>query len=295
MSSSLYSISIVQLLKEYTGGYGQSNEIFATYKLKDYIKNTNLPVRVDAFVFLVCLNGNAQITINLNEWYITNNTYVISFPENIIGVSNMSENFEGYVLFLSIDYLMKISLNLNEVFQYNILIRNQPCIRIRTDEVKSTNSFFNLLYETLAKNKSIRTQNIISGLVLSLMYKISEDIDNVGVEIKTLETKSKDYYYLKFMELLQQNFREQHKIKFYSNQLSLTPKYLSTIVKNVSGLSAAQWISNYIVMEAKTLLKTSDMNIKQIAYYLHFPNPSFFCKYFKNHMGVTPNKFRLIV
>jgi AraC-like DNA-binding protein len=125
-----------------------------------------------------------------------------------------------------------------------------------------------------------------------MIYKISEDLDEFGLSRIFVKSKSKDDYFIRFMELLQQNFRTQHEVRFYSDLLSLTPKYLSSMMKEISGMSASQWINEYIIMEAKTMLKTSDMNVKQIAYYLSFPNPSFFSKYFKQYVGCPPSEFR---
>ena len=80
---------------------------------------------------------------------------------------------------------------------------------------------------------------------------------------------------------------------FYARQLCITPKYLTTLIKRISGLSVSEWIDNYVIIEAKTLLKYSTMSIQEIAYYLNFPNQSFFGKYFKNHTGMTPTAYRL--
>lgn len=97
---------------------------------------------------------------------------------------------------------------------------------------------------------------------------------------------------LGYRHLTAEAFRAEHNVGFYAGRLAITPKYLSSLIRDISGLSAPQWINDYIVVEAKTLLKSSDMNIKQIAEYLYFPNPSFFSKYFKQHTGVSPKEYR---
>mgnify|MGYP002942986293 CR=1 FL=1 len=86
---------------------------------------------------------------------------------------------------------------------------------------------------------------------------------------------------------------QQRSVGFYAGQLNLTPKYLTTLIKRISGLSVSEWIDNYVILEAKTLLKYSNMSVQEIAYYLNFPNQSFFGKYFKNHTGMTPTAYRL--
>jgi len=72
----------------------------------------------------------------------------------------------------------------------------------------------------------------------------------------------------------------------------LTPKYLSKLVKTASGRSAPDWIDSFVILEAKNLLKYSDIPIKEVVYRLHFPNPSVFHKFFKAHTGMTPSEYR---
>lgn len=81
-------------------------------------------------------------------------------------------------------------------------------------------------------------------------------------------------------------------VTFYAEQLCITPKYFSSLVKKLSGKSAAQWIDNYVILEAKNLLKYSDMSIQEIAYRLNFSTQSFFGKYFKHQTGLSPTQYR---
>ena len=80
---------------------------------------------------------------------------------------------------------------------------------------------------------------------------------------------------------------------FYARQLCITPKYLTTLIKRISGLSVSEWIDNYVILEAKTLLKYSTMSIQEISYSLNFPNQSFFGCYFKRHAGLSPSQYKL--
>ena len=79
---------------------------------------------------------------------------------------------------------------------------------------------------------------------------------------------------------------------FYARQLCITPKYLTTLIKRISGLSVSEWIDNYVIIGAKTLLKYSTMSIQEIAYYLNFPNQSFFGSYFKRNTGMSPSQYK---
>jgi len=81
-------------------------------------------------------------------------------------------------------------------------------------------------------------------------------------------------------------------VGFYARQLCITPKYLTTLIKRISGKSVSEWIDNYVILEAKTLLKYSNMSVQEIAYYLNFPNQSFFGSYFKRNAGMSPSQYK---
>ena len=81
-------------------------------------------------------------------------------------------------------------------------------------------------------------------------------------------------------------------VSFYSNKMFLTAKHLSTVVKEVSGKTASEWIDSLVILEAKALLKSSELSIQEIADELHFANQSFFGKYFKHHTGMAPKEYR---
>ena len=84
-------------------------------------------------------------------------------------------------------------------------------------------------------------------------------------------------------------------MEWYSNEMCLTPKHLSEVVKNVSGRTAGQWITTFVLVETKTLLKNSTLSIKEIAQEMNFPNQSFLGKYFKNVTGMSPSDYRHLV
>jgi AraC-like DNA-binding protein len=96
----------------------------------------------------------------------------------------------------------------------------------------------------------------------------------------------------RFMNLVQENFREQREVGFYADRLCLTPKYLLKVIRDNSGSSAGEWIDNYVALEAKALLKSTNMTIQQISEELNFPSQSFFGKYFKRIVGVSPKEYR---
>lgn len=91
------------------------------------------------------------------------------------------------------------------------------------------------------------------------------------------------------------NFKRERSVEWYSNEMCLTPKHLSEVVKTVSGKTAGQWITLFVMIETKMLLHDSSLSIKEISLEMNFPNQSFLGKYFKNIAGMSPSDYRKMV
>jgi len=95
-----------------------------------------------------------------------------------------------------------------------------------------------------------------------------------------------------FSKLLMDHHKTERKASFYSDKLCISTSYLSRTLKEITGRSVNTWITEAVILEAKVLLKSSDMSILQLSEELNFPNPSFFTRYFKQYAGITPLKYR---
>lgn len=97
----------------------------------------------------------------------------------------------------------------------------------------------------------------------------------------------------RFQNAIVKHYRESREVQYYANLLCLSPKHFGSIIKQHSGKSANEWISQYVVVQAKSLLRyRSDLNIQQIAYQLGFADPAAFTRYFKTVARITPKAYR---
>ena len=94
------------------------------------------------------------------------------------------------------------------------------------------------------------------------------------------------------MQLVSRYATQEHNIDFYAQRLFISPRYMSTLVKQVSGKAAKQWIDDAIIARVKVELRHTNKSAAQIADQMNFPNPSFFCKYFKRMTGMTTQAYR---
>ena len=145
------------------------------------------------------------------------------------------------------------------------------------------------------KNKeALYRKEVVMGLMQGFFFELCNIFTNhAPANATTMKNKSrKEYIFERFYESLVESYQSERSVKFYADQLCLTPKHLSGVVKEVSGKTVGEWIDELVILEAKALLNSSSMNIQEIADRLNFANQSFFGKYFKHYTGMSPKGYR---
>lgn len=110
--------------------------------------------------------------------------------------------------------------------------------------------------------------------------------------VETKKQTLKDKVFQNFLVSLYDKFRTHRDVAFYAQQQNLTPRYFSTLIHRVSGKTPWQWISMFVIIEAKRLLASPDTCIKDVAYRINFSERSFFGHYFRQHTGLSPIKYK---
>lgn len=257
------------------------------YKLNIF----NNPCRLNAFVVMLCIKGEADIQINLHNYTIRTGMLSLSVPENIIHITR-AENFVVYPIFISEAFLRKMKLELKEVLSLYMYIKSQPVMQLSIDEIHSLEKFYFLVEDTM-QSAGVRKVEIMKGLLHALLFKLGEiTVCRQKEEEHTPVCKSRsEIVFDTFMQLLSQYHTEERSVKFYAGRMSLTSNYLSGLIKGYSGKTAAEWIDEYVILEAKTLLKHSGLSIQEVSYRLNFSTQTFFGKYFKRVTGMSPKRY----
>ena len=186
-------------------------------------------------------------------------------------------------------------INLNSFMPFFISLKENPKFHLMEEEVQELKSFYELIEETVSRNDNFRTE-IVRRLMGAYLYKIGSILHRKQPEFLSENPKSlkrEEVLFNQFINLLNEHHRKERRVDFYAEQLFLSPKHFSTVVKKVSGKTAGEWIDEYVILEAKALLKYSVMSIQEVAYFMNFPNPSFFGKYFKHHTGLSPSEYKM--
>lgn len=249
------------------------------------------PTRLKATTVLVCLHGEIDCSINLKRFRIAENHLLVNFSSDIIQIHHSSDNIAGYAIMLSEDYLQQLQIDFRLRVQSYIGLRGNGPISVPYDELVYLKPYYTLF----RKNMEDRNSDVIKGLAHALSYTILSMVrrfQKIQHPSEAKDTSRAQQIFDKFMTLLHTYHDSERSIQFYADKMCLTPKYISGMIKTYSGRCALDWINEYVVLEAKMMLKYTAMTVQEISNSLNFPTQSAFGKYFKQQVGVGPKQYR---
>lgn len=248
------------------------------------------PFMFGGLIFGICIKGSAVCKISFHEYEITANTIFTILPNQILEPVSKSEDFFVEILLFSFDFFSGLPLpkNLDIV---NKMVR-QPCLEISDSEKQNLIEYHSFIVKAYHREGLLYKEEIAKSLLYALLAEIASIYS--GNEIKVnpeIKTRGEDITY-QFLHLLREHHKQERSASFYADKLCITTKYLSGTLKKTTGKSINSWINDVVIIEAKVLLKSSDMTVLQISEELNFPNPSFFGRFFKQYAGMTPLEYR---
>lgn len=259
----------------------------------DHLSLFSEPCRIDGAVIFICLSGSVACNVNLRRYTLGAGDMIINFTSNIIQADNTS-GFKALAALISYDYLNRLQVDLSSKLSFFIGIKSQSAVSLPKPEVEAIKMIFSLLRKSIVDCRP-DSPDIIDGLMQVLGRSIISAARTYGTQMRDAAERRPlriELIFEQFMSLLAAHHVHERNVSFYSNAMNLSPNYLSASIRSYSGRSAADWINEYTVTEAKAMLRFSDLSILQVSERLNFPSQSAFGKYFKQYVGVSPKDFR---
>lgn len=258
------------------------------------------PMRLKSVSVILCLRGCMEIDINTSHYSIRPNSLMAVTMGNVLSIREINtEEFEACVLMISNEFLSGLNFDINVINSVNFEPGRPPFLQVSEREMKLLKAYFDLIhYNTMENTDPIFVKSISRNLFAAAIYQMLQIVSRVQGVASQRETSmtaraSRCHNYVRdFHNLVLLHHREHRNVAFYASKLFLSSKYLSHIIKEMTGRSAAEWIDHYVILEAKNMLRYSGKNVQQVAYDLNFPNQSAFGKYFKHITGMSPTQFQ---
>ena len=246
---------------------------------------------IQGAVLLLIKHGKCTIELDLKKYILTDQTCVVALPNQIARISQISKDIKFISVACSLAMVENLMSFVNEAISFFIKAKQQPVLKLDSFEYGNILQSFNFL---IAKIKSSRQNpynfQIVQNAMLTLAYEC------IGILTKTdnIEQPSskKEVLFNSFINLVSKNHKQEHSVSYYAIKLFITPKYLTRVIEEISHKPAKRWIDDYIVLEAKMMLRSTPKTIQEISDELNFPDMSFFGKFFKRMTGMSPKAYR---
>ena len=286
----LRKVSISRIKKEMSDVFYLSDDLVITTLTADKNTTSEYPTTIDGFTAIIMMAGEATVSIDMQNYHVRPNMIVFFSPDSIIRTVKCSSNAAAYLLAFSKSFVNEIQIDLSTSLPVYMRFGKAPLLEVQQQDVDEIRQLFQLIKTMLRSDKERYRHEIIRTLFTTAFYLITEI--NLREQPEEQRQGRCEVLFNEFMSLLQQHNKRERNVSFYAKQMNITPKYLSSVVKEVSGKTAARWIDESVILEAKALLKYSGMSIQEISYHLNFSTQSFFGKYFKQHTGTSPSRYK---
>jgi AraC family transcriptional regulator, transcriptional activator of pobA len=264
---------------------------FSILRLEDLYAKTKGPFppfrQTDALIIFV-KRGEGKRTIGHYTFNIEDNTLAV-VPKRVIHASNYTRSPEGYFITFSPDFFLQQAFPYQLLNSKRVLNASMQAFIVLTQEQSGQiTAIFDQIIEECDSGFEEKSQMIALKLLELLLLCdrfLSEGTPRPG----TVDTSNIVHM---FNELIEGQFMQHHDVHFYAGILHTHPNNLNHIVKKATGLTAKQTVTKRLMNEAKSLLTTTNLSVKEIAYQLGFEDPNYFVAFFKKGQKSTPTKFR---
>lgn len=268
---------------------GDSENILSNPELKSLVTLPD-PFKIEFTMILFCLGGSMRIQLNLTEYELNKNCILLVQQGSIGQCLEISSDCKLVYFAFSKSYFVVDPLH-GAIIMRKFLMQ-QSMLRVTDEEMEEQMQ----IYRTLRRKIKQPDYHYKRDLIMSYMQVLCCNACQLMIPYIEMQEAQvgnrKKQIYDKFMELIQQYYATERSIGFYADKMCITPKYLSQMVYAVSGRHAGDWIRDYVILEAKALLKSRKYTIQQISDMLNFANQSFFGVYFKKEVGCSPKAYQ---
>lgn len=238
----------------------------------------------------LCLEGTAELGIDLDKWKIRKDTVIIFFPDDVVQWQNISSDFQARVMRYSPETLRSACLNIEHSI-YSTLRDDRVCKNADVVEHVIKN-MFRILDFYFTDSLISDLEDIVNSQLRSFFIGFNCYVSNSTNGMQTQGASRTVTLFNGFMTLVKTKYHEAHEVSWYADKLNISRKYLGMIVKTHTGVTPKKIVDEYIILQLQLTLRTTQKPMKQIASEFHFADASVMTRYFKSHTGINPLAYR---
>lgn len=263
------------------------------------VENGNTISYTDTCGFFLCQQGSIEVTLNQQTYRLKKGDIYLYSPATLISLRNRSRDLSGLMFKSSLEFVLPY-LDTVVSTRNILLIREHPCLSLTPEQCRRLEQLVEAINERqrllgTAASGGPQGDAVLRQVVNCLAQALVNELIYLYFcyrPIEPIPQDTKDRVFHKFLVSLFKNYRREREVSFYAEEQCLSPRYFSTIIKEKSGHTAQHWIIQLVVSNARQMLSHSNLSIKEIAMQFNFPSQSFFGKYFKQYVGLSPREYR---
>lgn len=265
-------------------------EVISVFRSLADISSVKFPSRLAHMLLAVCKQGEISAIVDVAPRHLGPNSIMVLKPGHIISQCKESPDFDGFFIVVQEDKLNEILPSLHYVAPYTLHYNSNPVIEMTPEELESQIMIYEMLQNQMKLDDRPFNKLTLGAICELLFYNtLSIYASRAG---ERCHHSRREELLTNFIDLIEKHFKSQRAVNFYAEKLFVTPKHLSSVLKEISGKTAGEWIDHRVILEAKLMLRSTGMNIQEISLALNFSNQSFFGKYFKHLTGMSPRDYR---
>lgn len=258
------------------------------FKAVSYIGS---PVKLLFLTFIVCLKGKMRIRVNLKEMTIGENDVFLGNPGSIIDMVICESECRMAVVHIDNEKVSRMP-NAKIMLHFRSMIKNEAFITHFSDVSLSQFIEGYKMMRRIINDERLRFKDeAIEGCFHTMVSYWLSEIDEQSETEAPVKISRNEQLFQTFLQLVRKNYMNHRDVSHYADEMCITPKYLGVVVAQVSGRRPLEWIRDYVILDAKAMLLSREYSVQQISQLLNFPNPSFFSKYFRESVGLSPSRY----
>lgn len=257
-------------------------------------QDKSFPIQLDMNVCFLCTSGQIDLEIDLNMYTLHEGDAAMILTGSFLRVIRIKDSARIAFIAINSDFLKYVG-DVKTVIEHVNKVKRMPVSHMEPDMMEESLMIYNEIKKKLS-NPDYRFKEEVAKSYIQIM--LCNFFDRFVLKNETTEEQApksrKEELFKNFIKLVKDNYLNHRSITFYADKLCVSPKYLSSVVHKVSEKYATDWINQYVILEAKSMLRMEDTNIKDVSNHLNFANQSFFAKFFKKHTGYTPKEYKAL-
>lgn len=269
-----------------------TDEVFVIENIQQMKFNDRI-IQPQFMTLCLCKQGCADFVLNGVAHHMEEGDLLLLFVDCILEKVQCSSDLVATVLVQEMEFVQETLMSMLRLWPFLIHLMRQPILHLTAEAQERVRLNYELLSLRLRQPQHTFRREALVASLQAAYFDVCDLLRRQGIGVQPTSVRAFSIFE-QFIRILSKEYVKHRDVSWYANELTITSKYLSDAVKMVSGRTASSWINVFVMTEIKSMLRNTDLNIKEIAEELHFPNQSLLGKYFRKYAAMTPSEYRKV-